>query len=232
MNPAVMIENLNLWIKNRQILHNISLCAPAYKITVVIGPSGSGKSTLLRTINRLIELTEGVRYTGMIRVLGRDIMDWDVYELRRTAVYVAQTPNPFPHMTIYENVAIGPVLHDMVRNKDDLDKIVRWALEKAMLWDEVKDRLDEKPDVLSGGQQQRLCIARALALKPQILLLDEPTANIDPENTYRIEEVLKRLRDEMTIVLVTHNHDQAIRLEDYLVVIRDGHIESSGKPRD
>ena len=230
MSPAVMIEGLNLWIKNRQILYDISLRAPAYKITIVIGPSGSGKSTLLRTINRLIELTEGVRYTGIIRVLGKNIMDWDIYELRRTAVYVAQTPNPFPHMTIYENVAIGPVLHDMVRDKADLDRIVRWALEKAMLWDEVKDRLDEKPGVLSGGQQQRLCIARALALKPQILLLDEPTANIDPENTYRIEEVLKRLRDEMTIVLVTHNHDQAKRLADHLVVIRDGRIESTGKP--
>ncbi len=232
MNPAVNIADLNLWIKNRQILHNISLRVPAYKITVVIGPSGSGKSTLLRTINRLIELTEGVRYTGVIRVLGRDIMDWDVYELRRTAVYVAQTPNPFPHMTIYENVAIGPVLHDMVRDKADLDRIVRWALEEAMLWDEVKDRLDEKPGVLSGGQQQRLCIARALALKPQILLLDEPTANIDPENTHRIEEVLKRLKDEMTIVLVTHNHDQAKRLADHLVVIRDGRIESSGMSGD
>lgn len=230
MNPAVMIEGLNLWIKDRRILYDISLRAPAYKITAVIGPSGSGKSTLLRTINRLIELMEGVRYTGIIRVLGKNILDWDIYELRRTAVYVAQTPNPFPHMTIYENVAIGPVLHDMVRDKADLDRIVRWALEKAMLWDEVKDRLDEKPGVLSGGQQQRLCIARALALKPQILLLDEPTANIDPENTYRIEKVLKRLRDEMTIILVTHNHDQAKRLSDHLVVIRDGRIESAGKP--
>jgi len=230
MKPAVIIEDLNLWIKNKQILYNISLIAPIHTITVIIGPSGSGKSTLLRTINRLIELTEDVRYTGIIRVLGKNIMDWDVYELRRTAVYVAQTPNPFPHMTIYENIAIGPVLHDMVSDKADLDRIVRWALEKAMLWDEVKDRLNEKPSVLSGGQQQRLCIARALALKPQILLLDEPTANIDPENTYRIEEMLKELRDEITIVLVTHNHDQAKRLADHLVIIRDGRIESTDKP--
>ncbi len=120
MKPAVIIEDLNLWIKNKQILYNISFSAPIHTITVIIGPSGSGKSTLLRTINRLIELTEDVRYTGIIRVLGKNIMDWDVYELRRTAVYVAQTPNPFPHMTIYENIAIGPVLHDMVRNKADL----------------------------------------------------------------------------------------------------------------
>jgi len=224
MEYAVSIENLNLWISGRQILYDISLRVPINKITVIIGPSGGGKSTLLKTVNRLIDLYKNVKYTGKIVVLGRDTRKWNPYDLRRAAVYVSQTPNPFPHMSIYENIALGPVLHNMVKDKEELDQLVRWALEKAMLWDEVKDRLDEKPGILSGGQQQRLCIARALALKPKILLLDEPTANIDPENTEKIEEVLRSLCRELTVVLVTHDHGQAERLADKLIHMKRGRI--------
>ncbi len=231
---AVRTEGLNVWIRGSHVLKNINFRAVQGAITVIMGPSGSGKSTLLRSINRLIELIPGVRVEGKVLVFGRDVYSEDPYRIRRDVTMVSQTPNPFPHMSIYENVAIGPKLHRIVRSKEELDRLVRWALEKAMLWDEVKDRLDEPPSTLSGGQQQRLCLARALALKPKILLLDEPTANIDPVNARKIEEAIKLLvKDEgVTVVMVTHTPAQAVRVADFIAFIYNGELVEYGSSRE
>ncbi|MEM4788849.1 MAG: phosphate ABC transporter ATP-binding protein [Ignisphaera sp.] len=225
---AIEIENLNLYIGNRHILKNISLRIPYNTIHVIMGPSGSGKTTLLRVINRLIDLTPGARISGKVSVLGKNIFDIDPYELRRSIGMVFQIPNPFPHMTIYWNVAISAKLNKIAKNRKDLDEITKWALEKAMLWDEVKDRLDRYPHELSGGQKQRLCLARALAMKPKILLLDEPTANIDPVNARKLEEAIVSLKDEITVVMVTHSPHQAARVADTVTLIYDGTVVEQG----
>ncbi|BEP17180.1 phosphate ABC transporter ATP-binding protein [Pyrofollis japonicus] len=231
---AVRTEKLNVWIRGKHILKNIDFRAVASAITVIMGPSGSGKSTLLRSINRLIELFPDVKVEGKVYVLGRDVYREDPYRIRRYITMVSQTPNPFPHMSIYDNVAIGPKLHKIAKTKEELDRIVRWALEKAMLWDEVKDRLHDPPTRLSGGQQQRLCLARALALKPKILLLDEPTANIDPVNARKIEEAIKMLvRDEgLTVIMVTHTPAQAVRVADFIAFIYNGELIEYGPARE
>ncbi len=234
MNHALIIENLNVWIGRRHILKNISLRCPEASITAIMGPSGSGKSTLLRSINRLIELNPEARVEGRVVALGMDVYREDPYRVRRYITMVFQTPNPFPNMSIYDNVAIGPKLHGLAKTREELDRIVRWALEKAMLWDEVKDRLHEPPTKLSGGQQQRLSLARALALKPKILLLDEPTANVDPVNARKIEDALRSLAREegITIVIVTHTPAQAVRVSDFVAFIYAGELVEFGPTRE
>jgi len=227
---ALQIEGLNVWIRGKHIIKNVGLKVPKRRILAVMGPSGSGKSTLLRAINRLIDLIPESKVEGKVLVYGTDVYSEDPYRVRRLMGMVFQTPNPFPNMSIYENVAIGPKLNRLVRSKDELNELVRWALEKAMLWDEVKGRLDDLPHRLSGGQQQRLCLARALALKPKLLLLDEPTGNVDPVNAVKIEEALRSLlRDlEITIVLVTHTPHQAVRISDYIAFIYMGELVEFG----
>ncbi len=234
MDHAIIVEKLNVWIRGNHVLKDIDLKVPQGSVTAIMGPSGSGKSTLLRSINRLVELVPGTRVKGKVMVFGRDIYSEDPYRVRKDVTMVSQTPNPFPHMSIYDNVAIGPKIHKLVKSKKELDKLVRWALEKAMLWDEVKDRLHEPPTVLSGGQQQRLCLARALALKPKILMLDEPTANIDPVNSKKIEEAIKALvRDEgITVIFVTHTPAQAVRVSDFIAFIYNGRIVEYGPSRE
>ncbi len=234
MNHALIVENLNVWISGRHILKNVNLRCPEASITAIMGPSGSGKSTLLRSINRLIELNPDAKVEGKVIALGMDVYREDPYKVRRYITMVFQTPNPFPNMSIYDNVAIGARLHRIARTRKELDRIVRWALEKAMLWDEVKDRLHEPPTKLSGGQQQRLSLARALALKPKILLLDEPTANIDPVNARKIEEALRNLAKEesMTIIIVTHTPAQAVRVSDFIAFIYNGEIVEYGPTRE
>lgn len=183
-------------------------------ITAIMGPSGCGKSTLLRTVNRMHELYSGITVSGAIRINGADIMKMNPIEVRRTAGMVFQQPNPFPTMSIYHNVLAGYMLNGIHLSKNEKDEIVEQRLHNVGLWDEVKDNLQKKGSFLSGGQQQRLCIARALALKPEILLMDEPTSALDPIATGRIEELLVHLKNEVTILIVTHNMSQASRISD------------------
>jgi phosphate transport system ATP-binding protein len=225
---AVEVEDLHLRIKGVEILRGVTLRVRRNTLFVLMGPSGSGKSTFLRTLNRLIDFVDGVELSGLVKVLGQDIYSVDPYDLRRRVVLVSQEPNPFPHMTIYDNVALPARLNKIVRTKRELDDLVKWALEKVMLWEEVKDRLKSYPHALSGGQRQRLCLARALAAKPEILLLDEPTANIDPVNTIKIEESLKSLRDEVTVIMVTHMPHQAVRVADHVALLHSGVIVEEG----
>lgn len=234
VSPAVETRNLRVRVGGREILRGVTVRIPEGAITAVMGPSGSGKTTFLKTVNRLIELVDNVEVSGEVRVFGKDIFSMDVYEVRRMFGMVFQNPNPFPHLSIYDNVAIGAKVNRIARSREELDKIVRWALEKAMLWDEVKNRLRDPPWKLSGGQQQRLCLARALALKPRILLLDEPTANIDPVNTAKLEEALRSLnRDEgITVILVTHMPHQAVRISDYIIMFYDGRVVEEGPTSD
>ncbi|MEM0001993.1 MAG: phosphate ABC transporter ATP-binding protein [Desulfurococcaceae archaeon] len=225
---AVELDNVNVYIEGKHILKNITLRVPYNTIYVIMGPSGSGKTTILRVINRLIELNPNAKIDGSVKVLGYDAFKIDPYDLRKHIGMVFQIPNPFPHMTIYDNVAIAARINRVARKREELDEIVRWALEKAMLWDEVKDRLRSYPHVLSGGQKQRLCLARALAMKPKILLLDEPTANIDPVNARKIEEAISALKEEITIIMVTHSPHQAARVADHVAMIYSGSIIEQG----
>jgi phosphate transport system ATP-binding protein len=225
---AVEMNNVSVYLGGRQILKEVTLKVPHNTVFVIMGPSGSGKTTMLRVINRLIDITEGARVVGSVNVLGFDVMNYDPYELRKHIGMVFQIPNPFPHLTIYENVAIAAKINGVVKNKKELNDVVRWALEKAMLWDEVKSRLHEYPHQLSGGQKQRLCLARALAMKPKLLLLDEPTANIDPVNARKLENAIVSLKDEVTVVMVTHSPYQAARVADYVAVLYDGMVVEQG----
>ena len=210
----IVIEHLNLWYGSFQALKDINLRLPANEITACIGPSGCGKSTLLKSLNRMNDLVEGCRIEGTVTLGGEDIFSrkMDVNLLRKRVGMVFQKPNPFP-MSIYDNVAYGPRTHG-IRSRVKLDEIVEKSLRGAAIWDEVKDRLKKSALGMSGGQQQRLCIARALAVEPEVLLMDEPTSALDPISTSRIEELAMELKKDYTIVMVTHNMQQAARISD------------------
>ena len=214
MNNILSVENLCLWYGSHQALKDINIEIPEKSITALIGPSGCGKSTFLKTLDRMNDLIPDVKITGSVLYKGEDIFDSsvDVSELRRQVGMVFQKPNPFP-MSIYDNIAYGPRTHG-VKNKAKLDEIVEKSLRGAAIWDEVKDRLKKNALGLSGGQQQRLCIARALAAEPEVLLMDEPTSALDPISTGRIEELALELKKTYTIVIVTHNMQQAARISD------------------
>ena len=214
MDPILQVKDLDLWYSAHQALHSVSMDIPEKSITAFIGPSGCGKSTFLKTLNRMNDLVPGVKITGEVRYRGEDIYapGTDVCRLRREIGMVFQKPNPFP-MSIYDNIAYGPRTHG-IRSKARLDELVERSLRGAAIWDEVKDRLKKNALGLSGGQQQRLCIARALAVEPAVLLMDEPTSALDPISTSRIEELTMELKERYTIVIVTHNMQQAVRISD------------------
>jgi len=214
-NPMVEIENLNFYYGEKRALHNVSMIVPKNKVTAFIGPSGCGKSTLLRCLNRMNDLVEGARMEGTIKIGGVDLhrQSEDVSVLRKRVGMVFQKFNPFPK-TIFENVAYGPRIHGL-KNKSRLTQIVEKSLRSVALWDEVKDRLNESALALSGGQQQRLCIARAIAVEPEVLLMDEPCSALDPLSTGKIEELVVELKEKYTIIIVTHNMQQASRIADF-----------------
>ena len=214
MSDIITVQDLCLWYGAHQALKSINIDIPEKSITALIGPSGCGKSTFLKTLNRMNDLVPGVRITGDVRYRGENIFDpsMDVSTLRREIGMVFQKPNPFP-MSIYDNIAYGPRTHG-VKSKAKLDDIVESALRGAAIWDEVSDRLKKNALGLSGGQQQRLCIARALAVEPKVLLMDEPTSALDPISTSKIEELAMQLKEKYTIVIVTHNMQQAVRISD------------------
>ena len=222
-------KNLNLWYGEKQALFDINIPIYENKITALIGPSGCGKSTFLRCLNRLNDLISNVRIEGEVLLDGKNIYDKDVdvYELRKRVGMVFQKPNPFA-MSIYDNIAFGPRIHG-IRDKKELDKIVEWALKKAALWDEVKDELHKNALSLSGGLHQRLCIARAIAVKPEVLLMDEPTSALDPISTLKIEELMVELAKDYTIVVVTHNMQQASRVSDYTAFFLMGKLIEFGE---
>jgi len=230
VDSVVQIRDLWVSIGGRSILRGVNLEIPRNVVFAIMGPSGSGKSTLLRSLNRILDLYEGVSVKGQILIDGVDVYNskTDPSEVRRLVGMVFQIPNPIPNMSIYDNVALGPRINKLVRSRWELDNLVRWALEKAYLWDEVKDRLHLPASKLSGGQQQRLCIARALAMKPKVLLMDEPTSNLDPVASAKIEELIVELKRDVTVVLVTHNSFQASRVSDYVAFMYDGQILEVG----
>ena len=228
MSDIMTVQGLNLWYGDHQALHDISMNIPEKSITALIGPSGCGKSTFLKTLNRMNDLIPGVKITGDVRYRDQDIFapGTDVNELRREIGMVFQKPNPFP-MSIYDNIAYGPRTHG-IKNRARLDEIVEKSLRGAAIWDEVKDRLKKNALGLSGGQQQRLCIARALAVEPEVLLMDEPTSALDPISTSKIEELAMQLKEQYTIVIVTHNMQQAVRISDRTAFFLLGELVECG----
>ena len=228
MSDILEAKTLNLWYGEHHALHDVSLSVPEKSITALIGPSGCGKSTFLKTLNRMNDLIPGVKITGEVNYKGQNILapSVDVNALRREIGMVFQKPNPFP-MSIYDNVAYGPRTHG-VRARAKLDDIVERSLQGAAIWDEVKDRLKKNALGLSGGQQQRLCIARALAVEPEVLLMDEPTSALDPISTSRIEELALELKERYTIVIVTHNMQQAVRISDRTAFFLLGELVECG----
>ena len=227
MRVKVRTRDLNVHYGRVHALKNVSVEIEANSVTAVIGPSGCGKTTFLRVLNRLVDL-DGARVTGKVFLDGEDIFNGvDVTSLRRRVGMVFQQPNPFP-MSIYDNVAFGPRIHG-IRDKKRLDRIVEASLREAALWSEVKDRLHESALRLSGGQQQRLCIARALAVQPEVILMDEPCSALDPVSTARIEALIKELKREYTLVVVTHNMHQAARISDYTAFFLNGELVEFGK---
>ena len=226
--PKLSIKDVNLFYGDFHALHGISMDIDENKITSFIGPSGCGKSTLLKSINRMNDLVEGCKITGEFLLDNKNIYkDIEINTLRKRVGMVFQKANPFP-MSVYDNIAFGPRTHG-IKKKAELDVIVRQALEDAALWDEVKDRLNKSALGLSGGQQQRLCIARALAVQPEVLLMDEPTSALDPISTIKIEELAQELKKDYTIVMVTHNMQQATRISDKTVFFLLGEIIEAGK---
>ena len=236
--PEIQVRNLELFYGDNKALKNINLDIESKKVTALIGPSGCGKSTFLRTLNRMNDLIDNVKITGEITIGGKNIYkDIDEIDLRKKVGMVFQKPNPFP-MSIYDNVAYGPRHHD-VKDKKTLDGIVEKSLKGAALWDEVKDRLKKSALGLSGGQQQRLCIARTIAVSPEIILMDEPTSALDPISTIKMEELMYELKKKYTVVIVTHNMQQAGRIADKTAFFLSGEVVEYGdtsdifyKPRD
>ena len=232
MENKIEAKNLDLYYGEKHALKNVSLNIKTNKITAFIGPSGCGKSTFLKTLNRMNDYVKGIKITGDVKLDGEDIYDSrvDTTVLRKKVGMVFQQPNPFP-MSIYDNVAYGPRIHG-IKNKKELDKIVKESLEAAALYEEVKDRLHTSALGLSGGQQQRLCIARALAVQPEVILLDEPTSALDPISTLKIEELLLELKKKYTIAIVTHNMQQASRIADYTAFFLVGEMVEYGETKD
>ena len=219
----IAVKNLDLWYNDFKALKNINLSLNANKISAFIGPSGCGKSTLLKSLNRMNDLVEGCKITGEVTLDGESVYGgMDVNTLRKRVGMVFQKPNPFP-MSIYDNIAFGPRTHG-VRQKQKLDEIVEESLKKAAIWDETKDILKKSALAMSGGQQQRLCIARALAVKPEVLLMDEPTSALDPISTSKIEDLCSELKKDYTIIMVTHNMQQAVRISDYTAFFLLGEV--------
>ena len=229
MSEIMKAKDLCLWYGENQALKNINISIPEKSITALIGPSGCGKSTFLKTLNRMNDLIPSVKIQGDVSYKGKNIFDKDVdvNELRRDVGMVFQKPNPFP-MSIYDNIAYGPRTHG-ISSKVKLDEIVEKALKDAAIWDEVKDRLKKNALGLSGGQQQRLCIARALAVEPEVLLMDEPTSALDPISTSRIEELALQLKEKYTIIIVTHNMQQAVRISDNTAFFLLGELVEMGE---
>lgn len=228
----INIKNLNAWYSEFQALHSINIDIKQNKVTSFIGPSGCGKSTLLRWVNRMNDVVPGARAEGTLEMDGLDILSpqTDVVALRRRIGIVFQKPNPFPK-SIYDNVAFGPRLHFNI-SRNEMDELVEWSLRKAALWDEVKDRLRTSALGLSGGQQQRLCIARAIAVGPEVLLMDEPCSALDPGSTAKVEELIFELQQQYTIVIVTHNMQQASRCSDHTVFFYQGNVVESGPTQE
>jgi len=234
----IEVDHLNFYYGRERVLQDISVAIPQKEITAIMGPSGCGKSTFLRTLNRMYELTPGARVEGRITFLGEDLLKIDPVLLRRRIGMVFQRPNPFPK-SIYDNVAYGPRVHG-IRRRAVLNAVVEESLRRAALWDQVKDNLRKSAFSLSGGQQQRLCIARALAVRPRVLLMDEPCSSLDPKASAQIEATARELAEDLTVVIVTHNPQQAARLSDYVGVFLTGGVlaefgpteEVFAKPRD
>jgi len=218
------IKNLNAYFKDFNAVKNVSMKVYKNSITAIMGPSGCGKTTLIRCINRLHELTEGAYSTGEIYLRNQDILKLNPIVIRRQIGMVFQKPNPFPTMSIYDNVIAGYRINGIKLPKSEMDSIVELSLKRAALWEEVKDKLRQKGVFLSGGQQQRLCIARAIAMNPEIILMDEPTSALDPKSTLKIEELLYELKKEITIIIVTHNIAQAARISDYTAFMYLGEL--------
>ena len=231
VSPIITAKNLNLWYGDFKALKDISLDMGEREITALIGPSGCGKSTFLKTLNRMNDLVPGVRIEGEVLLDGQEIYgpNVDTIALRQKVGMVFQQPNPFP-MSIYDNVAYGPRVHG-IRGKEKLDDIVEESLQGAAIWEEVKDRLKKSALGLSGGQQQRLCIARALAVQPEVLLMDEPTSALDPISTAKIEDLMESLKKKYTVVVVTHNMQQATRVSDYTAFFLLGDLSEFGETK-
>lgn len=230
-NVKLSIKNLDLFYGDNQALKDINIDIKENKVTALIGPSGCGKSTFLRTLNRMNDLIENVTIKGKIEVDGEDIYQTeDVIKLRTKVGMVFQKPNPFP-MSIYDNIAYGPRIHG-IRDKKILDKIVEESLRGAAIWDEVEDRLKTSALGLSGGQQQRICIARAIAMKPEVILMDEPTSALDPISTSKVEELIEELKKDYTIVIVTHNMQQAARISDDTAFFLNGVLVEYSETKD
>ena len=228
--PIITVKDLNLWYGQTQALKHINIDIPEKSITALIGPSGCGKSTFLKTLNRMNDLIPSVKIAGEVAYNGQNIFDTDVNNLRKEVGMVFQKPNPFP-MSIYDNIAYGPHTHG-ITNKAQLDDIVEKALRGAAIWDEVKDRLKKNALSMSGGQQQRLCIARALAVEPTVLLMDEPTSALDPISTSHIEDLAMELKKDYTIVIVTHNMQQAVRISDQTAFFLLGDLVEFGNTEE
>ncbi|MBL4749097.1 MAG: phosphate ABC transporter ATP-binding protein [Amylibacter sp.] len=227
--PIITAKDVDVFYGAKQALDKITLDIPEHKVTSLIGPSGCGKTTFLRCINRMNDLVDICRVEGQIEIAGQDIYapEVDVVALRAHVGMVFQKPNPFPK-SIFDNVVYGPKIHGLVKTKDDMEEVVEWSLRKAGLWEEVKDRLTETATGLSGGQQQRLCIARAIAVKPKVILMDEPCSALDPIATAIIEELIDELRKKFTIIIVTHSMQQAARVSQRTAFFHMGNLVESG----
>ena len=230
-NLKIQTKNLNLWFSEKHVLKNVNIAVEKKKITAIMGPSGCGKTTLIRAFNRMNEIILGCRTSGEVLIDGKDVygLDTDVVDLRRRVGLVFQKPNPFPK-SIYDNVAFGPRIHGITRRRQ-LDDFVQFSLQEAALWEEVKDRLNDSALSLSGGQQQRLCIARALAVAPEVVLMDEPCSALDPAATAKIEALMRKLTQNYTVIIVTHNMQQAARVSDLTAFMYLGELVEYGETK-